>query len=369
MKIIEVCFSLCSGGAERFVVDLSNELSKENDVTLLTLKDDTRNTNIRNFYKGDLRESVKYVNLGLADGFHIHSLWKIYRFLKKKSPDIVHLNGENIPFFCILSIILLHKIVFIQTIHNDIACYRNMMYRFLASSSAGRLFNYHFVALSKKNYNDLKDVYPDADSYLVFNGRSPMCRTEMYDDVVNMLHSYDSSALICVHVARFNEAKNQQLLVNSFNRIIKEGINVQLFILGDGFESTEGKNLQSLSCENIHFLGPKKNVADYLNSSDLFCMSSIYEGLPISILEAQLCGIPVVSTPVCGAVDVVEDGKIGVISKDFSEDSYVDALKTAIENLSNLKINAKEWMFHCPYTINNCANEYLKIFRKISHKK
>lgn len=54
MKILEVTFSLSSGGAERFVVDLSNELSRTNDVTLLTLKDDQVDPDRRQFYKFDL---------------------------------------------------------------------------------------------------------------------------------------------------------------------------------------------------------------------------------------------------------------------------------------------------------------------------
>ena len=50
MKILQISFSLSSGGAERFVVDLSNELGKTNDVTLLTLKDDKVDVENRNFY-------------------------------------------------------------------------------------------------------------------------------------------------------------------------------------------------------------------------------------------------------------------------------------------------------------------------------
>ena len=72
MKILELLFSLGSGGAERFVVDLSNEMSCKHDVVLMTLKDDAIDN--REFYKDDLNSSIKYVNLGLKDGFSITSL-------------------------------------------------------------------------------------------------------------------------------------------------------------------------------------------------------------------------------------------------------------------------------------------------------
>ena len=83
MKIVEITFSLTSGGLERFAVDLSNELSKSNDVTLITLKDDKIDTERRCFYKFDLSERVKYLNLGLGDGFSLESEFKIFNTLSQ----------------------------------------------------------------------------------------------------------------------------------------------------------------------------------------------------------------------------------------------------------------------------------------------
>ena len=61
MKIIEIIYNLSSGGAERFAVDLSNQLSEANDVSLFTLKDDCDIRNV--FYKSELSSKVKYRNL------------------------------------------------------------------------------------------------------------------------------------------------------------------------------------------------------------------------------------------------------------------------------------------------------------------
>ena len=91
MKILQIIFSLSSGGAERFVVDLSNELSKNNDVILLTLKDLT-NYPEGNFYKFDLSSRVKYENLGLPQKYTLISLWKVYQYIKKYKPDVVHMH-------------------------------------------------------------------------------------------------------------------------------------------------------------------------------------------------------------------------------------------------------------------------------------
>lgn len=83
MKILQISISLSSGGLERFVVDLSNELGKTNDVTLLTLKDDKQNPQQSQFYKFDLSDKVKYENLGLPPKYSPLNLWKVFRYIKK----------------------------------------------------------------------------------------------------------------------------------------------------------------------------------------------------------------------------------------------------------------------------------------------
>ena len=61
MKIVEVITFLGSGGAERFIVDLSNELSKGNEVYLLTVLDDKKDAGIRNFYRFAIDSKVHYI--------------------------------------------------------------------------------------------------------------------------------------------------------------------------------------------------------------------------------------------------------------------------------------------------------------------
>lgn len=78
MKILEIIFSLAPGGAERFVVDLSNELSKSNEVILLTLKKNRNNPDY-NFYMFDISPRVKHEDLGLPQNYSPIGLWKVYK--------------------------------------------------------------------------------------------------------------------------------------------------------------------------------------------------------------------------------------------------------------------------------------------------
>lgn len=365
MKIVEVLFSLTPGGAERFVVDLSNELSKTDDVTLLTLKDDKTDVEQRNFYKFDLCDRVNYVNLGLPDGFSIKSQWILYREIKNFNTDIVHINDKNLCKFMILPLFFLSKKVkFFMTIHNDLHNGYDSGFNKFVFNTLGRWKRIRFAALSQKNYIDMNSYYPSSKFKCIVNGRAPMVPTEKFMQVKAEFEKYRKSAntKIMLHVARFNSQKNQQLLINAFNKLVLQGLDVQLIILGTGFNSDEGRHLLSMAGDNVHYLGVRKNISDYMLNADIFCLSSIYEGMPITLLEASLAGVPCVSTPVCGSVDLILDRINGKLSKDFTLESYVDALQYVVKHYLELKDNALDMRRNSPYSMSECAKKYKTYF-------
>lgn len=368
MKILQITFTLSSGGAERFVVDLSNELAKTNDVTLLTLKDDTIDAENRNFYKFDLSSRVKYMNLGLGDGaFHPSYPWRIYKVIKKINPEVVHLNGGGpIIKYCYLSCMLLGRyITFIQTIHSDLyrGGYTSRFYRFTYRTLALRGL-LRWASLSEVNFQQTIKEYPKAKSRCIYNGRAPMLPTPKFEDTDKEITSCKDNAdtKVVLHVARCAPAKNQQLLIQSFNAI-RQNNNAILLIIGAHFDSEEGKELQAMAGEGIYFLGTRTNIPDYMLKSDIFVLSSKYEGMPITLIEAILSGMPMVSTPVTGAVDVI-NGKNGLLSRDFTKQSYIAALTEMLHHYDSFKAEAMKEKDNSPYTIKHCAEQYMEFYNE-----
>lgn len=368
MKILQITFTLSSGGAERFVVDLSNELSKTNEVTLLTLKDDTVDAENRNFNRYDLSPRVKYMNLKLGDGpLHPSYPWKIYKAIQQINPDVVHFHLTKALQYLYLSILLLgRRMTYVETIHNDI-------YR-AGYNSQFRRFTYHtlvchgllrWAALSDTNYEQVRKEFPKAKSRCIYNGRAPMTPTAKYEEVKGQIEGLKNNAgtRVILHVARCDPQKNQQLLIESFNNVRKQGRNVILLIIGAAFDSEDGKRLKAMAGKGIYFLGTRKNIADYMLQADVFALSSKYEGMPITLLEAMLSGTPMVSTPVTGAVDVI-NGKNGVLSKDFTQESYVAALNEMLGHYDSYKANAMKEKDNSPYTIKHCAAQYLEFYKE-----
>jgi len=368
MKILQITFNLCPGGAERFVVDLSNELVKRHEVTLMTLMDDTIEPEISQFYKYDLDSKVQYKNLGIrkGNGFSLKILYRVYQAMKNEGADVIHLHVHGVVNFCILGIIMLcNKTKIVQTIHTDFNIgHSSAVYNFLFKT-LGRAHKMRWAALSQSNYNDMMSSYPYIIGQRIDNGRASMRPTEFFQQTRNEIAGYKTttSTKVFLHIARCVKVKNQHMLVAAFNCIVKEKNDVVLLIIGDGFDSEEGLKIQREAGEKIHFLGTRKNVSDYMLNVDCFCLSSLYEGLPISILEALLSGVPVISTPIKGAIDVLCEGVTGIISKDFSEKEYVNALKKGIQNLDFLRTNTLAKKDDCPYTIRKCAAKYEKFYQ------
>lgn len=367
MKILEITFDFSPGGAERFVVDLSNELSKNNDVTLIAIKDDKVNSEKRLFYKPELFNRVLYKNLGIKDGYSFGMLSKIYKAIKLEHADVVHIHGTKMPFYCIMAICLLSKKVkFYQTIHCDIVhSYSSFFYKLLFKT-IGYKHRMSFIALSETNYNDLIKKYPKINATCILNGRAPILPSVKYDKVKAEIADYkfDESSVIYLHVARCSVQKNQMLLVTAFKQFLGRGYNADLIIIGDGFNCELGEKIKSNSCSRIHFLGTRQNIGDYMLNADIFCLSSIFEGMPITILEACIAGVPILSTPVCGAVDVVTDGVNGILSNGHSLTEYIDALERSYRSMKELKINSMAMKTNNKYTIETCAKKYVEFFSK-----
>ena len=366
MKILEVVFNLRPGGAERFAVDLTNELSKANEVTIMALKDDSVEPERDMFYASELAERVTYKNVGISNGYSLHKVIKIYKAIKNEKADIVHLHGHNMPYYCILAIFLLNrKMKFYQTIHNDIHNgYDSLFYRFLVKT-----FGYHqrmgFIALSETNYRDMIDVYPKIKGACIPNGRAPIVPTDRFDETREEMTSYKSAAdsRIYLHVARCSPQKNQMLLVEAFGKFVEKGYHADLVIIGDGFDSKLGESIRRKAGDYVHFIGTRKNVGDYMLNADAFCLSSDFEGMPITMLEACLAGLLIVSTPVCGAVDIIENKVNGVLSKGHTLEEYLDALEYSYQHLCELRQHSLKMKDDSSYTIENCARKYMDFFK------
>lgn len=357
MRILQITFSLSSGGGERFVVDLSNELSKTENVVLVQIlsNDDMANAH----YLPDLSSKVKYLNLGFKKGVSLGVLIELFCIIKKEKPDVVNAHCTLLPI--VLASFFYRKPRYFHTLHSLAErCLGPLWLKPLYKN----LYRYRVKAITisticRESYERL---YSMKNALMISNGRSPIKETEKQNEVCKeigllKLHSDDK---VFVHVARFHPVKNQQLLFRTFKRLICEGEHIILIVIGNGYD--DHPELNETLCQGMYLLGEKNNVGDYLACSDFFVMSSLKEGLPISLLEAMSLGVIPVSTPAGGVCDVIRNHENGYLSQSHVIDDFYRTVKESINNVAGISPTVIKKEYIEKYSMDRCSHDYLNAY-------
>lgn len=168
------------------------------------------------------------------------------------------------------------------------------------------------VTISNASQASFTQLY-HCPSELVYNGTAK----PVIDNANNLVDSfrYSPDTQIFIHAGRISQPKNQIVLCRTFKRLVDEGWDVVLLIAG----SAENKDIYNeISCyfsDRIVYLGERSDVPSLFAQCDAFCLPSIWEGLPVSMLEALSVGCVPICSPVGGIPDVNKDGENGILSK------------------------------------------------------
>jgi glycosyltransferase involved in cell wall biosynthesis len=246
---------------------------------------------------------------GLADPrgwFHFH------RWLATNKPDIVHAHMPHAAWFARWSRLFAPGCRVVDTIHTSAIGTkgRQIGYRFSdwladkvtavsaaavdAYLSAGMVSNRHILVVP--NGIDTHVWRPDPS---------------MRDAIRNKLCMADE--FLWMAAGRLQPVKDYSTLLRAFATIREPA---WLVIAGTGsLESSLRYLTKELDIANrVHFLGFTTNVCRWMQAADGFVLSSLWEGLPMGLLEAAACGLPAVATDVAGAREIVAHGRSGLLS-------------------------------------------------------
>lgn len=369
MKIIQLTYSLSSGGAEHFVVDLCNQLSKDkdNEIYLLTLCNDKIQKN-RHYYN-ELSNDIHYINVGAKSGFTWKSFIMIYKIIRRINPDIVHAHFSIILLYFVS--FFLRKPVYFHTQHNlPSACLRFKVQKYINLFFFKRKYIYP-ITISRECHKEFFQIYNHNYDVQIDNGRSPVMPTKDFDSVKKEVNAFKSSKddTIFVHVARYAPQKNQQMLFDVFTKLIDDGFNIQLIVIGAGYNN-ETFSIQIKESSRIHILGEKNNVGDYLMNADYFVLTSLYEGLPLTLLEAMSVGCIPICTPVGGIVDVIENFRSGYLSKSIEANDFYYLVKEILNQKNTINKKYIITKYNENFSMKQCTKKYYDLFKsKLNNKK
>lgn len=360
MKILHIHPSMGGGGIEAMICALVNEMSKSNDVTLCTIYSPKKN----DVFEQKLSASVHRISLGKnKEGFSVKEIFKIYNVIRNGNYDVVHIHGFF--YYYALAVFLLHKRVkFVYTIHSD-AAKENATWdkRFIRIKKYAFQKDYiHPVTISKESKCSFTAYY-GLDSTLIYNGIPEYISQNNANKLIEYRRT-DKTKLF-LHPGRISEPKNQVVLVKVFDRLIKEGNDVVLLIAGSKQDLQIWSEIEPYLTERIVYLGERSDVRDLLAESDAFCLPSIWEGMPVTLLEALSVGCIPICSPVGGIPEVINSGENGLLSSDSSEEAYYKALKSffSYTDIEIMDMKQKCLKTFNKFRITEVAKKYIEVYK------
>lgn len=304
MKKVVLCIpTLGTGGAEKFVVDLASRFPRDRFQVMVAI---TRKRTDGIFVRALNDMGVPIADLSGPN--YLVMLKNQLRFLRREKPDVLHVNIGSI-LHLLLATALVRVPKKLYTVHNEPKLlYNGRKIKKLLYAWAFRFGGYIPVGISPAIKEQIcEDFKLERDRVaMVQNGvdivRFTPASSERASDPVTIISTGTLYAI-----------KNQKQIIRVFCDLHRKYPQTKLVLLGDGPMRNELEQMVSDmgSQGDIEFPGIQKNVPDFLRNADIYVSASLTEGLPLSILEAMACGLPVVATAVGGTVDIVCDNTNG----------------------------------------------------------
>ncbi len=249
-------------------------------------------------------------------------IFKILKIIKNKKIDILHAHGKGAGALLRIIRLFTNKPV-IYTFHGIHINFDNLFLRifYLTYENLIGLLDTHkiFVSNSEKIYASKNKIFVGKNFSIINNGVKN-----------NKIKNFDKTNLDkeinVISVNRLVKQKNIYEIIRIAS-LLKE---INFKVIGDGPLLNDIQNyIEEKQLRNINLLRKKYFIFDYLKSSSIFLSTSLYEGLPYTILEAMSVGLPIVASNVVGNCDTIEHNKSGYyyeLGDIYSAVNYINKL-------------------------------------------
>lgn len=260
----------------------------------------------------------------------LDALFREYR------PTVVHMHLRGLTYAYPL-LLKYRTPVRVYTVHNLAGHDRGTNLQRLVSTLA---FRYKLgrvipVAIAERVRQSIQEVYRYPNPPLIPNGISlgDFLLPDESRKKWRLQEGIEENAIVISHVGRFTHQKNHALLIEALAQI-HSAHQWLLLLVGDGDlrpaveEMVKAKGL----IDRVRFMGVRADIPQILNASDIFVLSSRYEGNPMSVMEAMAAGLPVISTAVGGVPELVEDSISGILVPPEDPMALSQAIQKLVED-------------------------------------
>lgn len=371
MRILYVITKSDIGGAQVFVLNLAKAFQKNGAEVEVVAGDgeflfhELDNVNIKYYYFNSLKRNLSIINA-------LYFVYQLRNLLKSKKFDIVHLNSSNTLIGAAASLFLKDKPKNVFTFHGLSFIDKNFNPNIIVKYLAKIYFKIFLKAVDeiifecKMNYDELSSYGMIKKARIIYNGLDPedlnfLTASEARKVLSEKCGIDLNDFFIIGSTGRLAYQKNYEFLINNFH-LIKERIpDVKVIIIGNGKDYYEYKRMikeKGLESD-FYLLGEIKNSHRFINGFDVFTLTSRYEGVAISLIEAIYSNTPVLVSNVGGNPDVVGRDSNQLFELDNFQEYLEKLLKIRAARESIVEHNAS---LRVDFSLSKMVNNYKEVY-------
>jgi glycosyltransferase involved in cell wall biosynthesis len=362
MRICSIVTSLTSGGAETLVANLSTEYSAAGHDSLVVALCDAATLGNAPDAEARLRRQIeesggRVLSLGLpARRPLISGALKLRRLLRAERPDILHCHTAR------ASLMLLTGRVSTPTVlthHNSVLGFFPALFRLLDIGTSG------YVAISRNVQHTLEKHCRGPVTYIANAAGRGFTAAQG--------RSAPASPMRILSVGAISRQKNYPLLIETVCALRDGGMIDPLPIVeiagnGPDIEHLRDKVGDAGLQENVRFLGERNDVAELMRRSDIYLNTSLYEGMPIALLEAMRLALPIVATDVAGNCELIADGANGFLTSSTPQ-ALAGAIAAIARDRSLYQSLSRGALTRADeFSISTAASRHLDLYRQLAHR-
>lgn len=287
---------------------------------------------------------------------------KIRELFRESNSNIVHSHLETVSFH-VCRALRNFNVPLVQTVHST-KIYHPLVGKYYMKKCFSR-----YVAISQKVSEIIKDTIGIQEYRIrpIFNGID----LQRFSEIRRSIKKNRVKTIISV--GRLDPSKDYFNLLESFS-ILKKSLRESnssipnLWIVGEGFLKTEIESrIRTLNLkEHVTLLGLREDIPELLSQAEIYVMGSEWEGLSLSLIEAQAAGLPIVATDAGSNCEIVQNGVSGLIVPCKDPGALAEGILKLINNEKtrhNFSINAKKRSEE--FSIQTCAKKHIELYKEL----
>lgn len=344
INVLQLITGLGMGGAEKVVLELSRNISK-NDFNTFVVSMSKRDELLDEFEENKINTTILNRANSLIDMFMI--VKTINKFLKENDIQIIHAHMAHSIIIASILKLLNPSIKIVFTSH---------------TLNIGSKFRELIVFLLKP-LRDIDIIFSKDLLKYFYKSKYSIIPNGVKIDRYNLsLEKNDKFTFIAI--GRLENVKNHKFLIQLANNL-KNSYDFEIQIIGDGYLKEELNNLIEIHNlqSQVKLLGLRNDIPELLNKSHCLLMPSLWEGLPMVILEAGASSLPIISTPVGSIPSIINENNGYLASFEDFEKSIIKVLEDyslAKEKGLNLFKDVSN-----EYSISSIVNEHENLYKSL----